>query len=253
MPETAPKHPEEVVRDNCRKFLAVLDDYHNLLNDLQLNDSALEDSGRAATQESSAHLDIGSARRLWKTLNEYGDRLLDAGRAWGMGDWYERHPEPWMPIERAGFFPRDAFEDAYTEPDSSWGIDLKRFLSWAKATKKPFGFSSKAREVDNRDMIPWVIEDVRRDVSALMVEANEKISSKTGGNDIRPPLTDRERAVLDVIPHGTEKGLLGKDIVRMLKESFPLLCLSALTKDIMPKLVVYYGVRNRRGFGYFRP
>jgi hypothetical protein len=68
-----------------------------------------------------------------------------------------------------------------------------------------------------------------------------------------PALTDVQRAVLeqlDGLPPGA--GLTGKEFLKVLRDWGFRIKQSTLTRHIMPTLKEYYGVRNRRGGGYYR-
>jgi hypothetical protein len=136
----------------------------------------------------------------------------------------------------------------------SWGINLRQTLSWCETNQTPFGFS-KFEEENDSDMRDWVIEDVEREVGALLAAATERLFGKDG--DLVPPiLSERENAVLNVIPFGSAGALTGKQVIdRVKKQHNPnteRLDQAALTKDIIPKLKIFYSVRNRRGVGYYR-
>jgi hypothetical protein len=81
-------------------------------------------------------------------------------------------------------------------------------------------------------------------------DANATEATNPGG---RPPLSNRERAVFDFLtslPKGTARK--GEQIVQTLSHANPAvhISVSSLTKDIIPKLKAW-GVRNRRGVGYY--
>jgi hypothetical protein len=62
-----------------------------------------------------------------------------------------------------------------------------------------------------------------------------------------PPLSDREQEVLDLIAsHPPGAAIPGKAITRHTG-----VCQSTLTSHIIPKLKRWYGVKNRRGAGYY--
>ena len=73
--------------------------------------------------------------------------------------------------------------------------------------------------------------------------------------DPRVPLTDGDRAVLDIIRAQAEgKGITGKDIVNELRKRTPSVKInpSTLTRHIIPRLKSEHGVKNPGGGrGYY--
>jgi hypothetical protein len=131
----------------------------------------------------------------------------------------------------------------------SWGCDLFNFLAWEKATGKLFGLAGCDGESDY-GVRAAVIEDVQRDVSALLAAADTR-SVENSEPATRAPLSEMERAVFDLIPCGTGEGITGKEIINKLTSRYPGLSQSDLTKRIIPRLRAY-GVDNRRAVGYYR-
>jgi hypothetical protein len=66
-----------------------------------------------------------------------------------------------------------------------------------------------------------------------------------------PPLTRLEKAVLNKIPFRPD-GILGKELLAELNRAGVGLDRSVLTSRVIPKLKKWWGVRNRRGVGYYR-
>ncbi len=65
------------------------------------------------------------------------------------------------------------------------------------------------------------------------------------------PLTETERAVLNVIKTRSPEGIMGKEIVAAIAPIS--IKLNTLTRHIIPKLKELRGVENRRGAGYYIP
>jgi len=264
------------VRRSCQKFLVALGKYRQLLED----DTRLsvKQEGQPKAWEKVHRQLLDRAVEAWSSLDTRGRRLLNAGQAWNMTEWVQSHAE-WLRIETAGFFesgtPNSPEATAFrrvagselpeqqTPPSATaspnadhppanpaaWGFDLQQILSWANDKGQPFGFSDYGDEGDP-DMRESVFSDVERDVGALLAAATERMFD-SGGHVTAPPPSEREEAVLAVIPYWP-KAITGKEILIKLKDSYPTLDQGALTKDIIPKLKAYYGVANRSGVGYFR-
>src|ERR1700722_5775374 len=212
------KHPPDVVRQNCQIVLVNLEKYRQLLADVVFRRGEFRREN------------IGPARETRKELDKYGKRLLKTGKAWKMIEWVQQHRE-WLPLARSGFFDGDAYEDSKQACSLAWGADLERFLLWQQATEKPLGYSASEREQDNL-FCEWVIDDVERDIKALLAAANEQLGGPPGNVDVRPPLTPRERAVLDLIPYDADGAIVGKEIVSKLRDTPNAVGQSDLTSDI---------------------
>lgn len=92
---------------------------------------------------------------------------------------------------------------------------------------------------------------IRRKNAAIKNESQPTVSNvpeRQIQNAILPPLTDTERAVLEIIKKQySGEGIQGKDIVKQMRG---LIEVSTLTRHIIPKLKTH-GVKNRRGAGYY--
>lgn len=243
MPKPPKKHPPSVVQENCHFFLATLAHYGELLIDVPL--------ARYRPEKGADRVPpgIAPARQIWRSLEKYGRRLLETGSAWDMDTWAAKHPE-WSRLETAGFF-----EDSAVYPAdilrNGWGMDLTAFLDWRHVTGKPLGFGDHDGENDI-EVCEGVLEDVTRDVRALLAAAYERSSQPVGKIDVLPELTEKQRAVLKLIPFKGKRGITGKGIVDKLQGTEHETEQSVLTSHIMPKLVAYYAVVNELGVGYYR-
>ncbi len=226
-------HPPDVVRENCLRFLATLALYGK-----RVIETRRRNGGNSVSSE--------PVRQLSADLDEYGQRLLAAGTSWNLTEWIAQKQE-WLPLERSGFFEEEVSDESLSH---AWGVDLRRFIAWKQITGKPLGFGDTEREKDSI-MYEWLIEDVERDVRALVAAANERAFGTSDDIDVVPTLNDREQAMLDLIPEKSNGTITGKEIIAKLRMTVNSIEQSTLTKWTMPKLKAYYGVRNQ-GRGYFR-
>ena len=259
------KYPPDVVRDTCCKFLAALDNYSNLLANSLDQD---RDDDRPP------RLNLAPARIAWADFERYGSPLLAAGRKWKMSEWVASHEE-WAHIETSQFFEdvadgasTDIFSDGEFSPhqpspaeppsrsessladDAKWGFHLERFVAWKTIKGKPFGFAGCDGE-DDSGVRDDAIEDVAHDVRALLAAAREQLLEKGADADIRPRLTPKAQAVLDLILNVTKGGITGKEIIDKLENTKFQVIQSVLTSHIIPKLMAHYGVANSGGVGYY--
>jgi hypothetical protein len=227
------------VRRLCTQFLGVLEKYDKL----QLRSQVPADE----TTQEKRNPNIGAARELWKLLERYGRPLLEAGIAWNMVEWVSGHQE-WLRLEHAWFFDEETTEIEYR----GWGFDLECFLWWGKATRKPFGLSGREGE-DYFSAGKDVLEDVQRDVRSLEAAAIEQIAGKPSNVEVRPPLSERETAILGLIPRcKTEQAITEKEIVNKLRNTVHQIDRGTLSSRVIPKLKAHYSVEHFAGVGYCR-
>ncbi len=84
------------------------------------------------------------------------------------------------------------------------------------------------------------------EVGKLEADLPDKVLASLG-----TPLTETERAVLNVIKTRSPEGIMGKEIVAAIAPIS--IKLNTLTRHIIPKLKELRGVENRRGAGYYIP
>jgi hypothetical protein len=105
----------------------------------------------------------------------------------------------------------------------------------------------------------WNELTIKADANALLVRIRNEWTKAEGikhNADAAEPLSDQERAVLEVIqaqPLGV--GIIGKKIIAELEHRQGGLDIdqAALTSRIIPRLKKHYGVQNRRNVGYYIP
>ncbi len=102
---------------------------------------------------------------------------------------------------------------------------------------------------DTRDDLQFVATAARvmgDEVGKLEADLPDKVLASLG-----TPLTETERAVLNVIKTRSPEGIMGKEIVAAIAPIS--IKLNTLTRHIIPKLKELRGVENRRGAGYYIP
>jgi hypothetical protein len=164
-----------------------------------------------------------------------------------MVEWVTGHQE-WLRLEHAGFFDEETTKIEYR----GWGFDLECFLWWGKTTGKPFGLSGREGE-DYFSAGKDVLEDVQRDVRSLEAAAIEQIAGKPSNVEVRPPLSEREVAILALIPRcATGLAITEKEIVEKVRKTVYQIDRGSLTSRVIPKLKAHYGVEHFAGSGYCR-
>lgn len=178
--------------------------------------------------------------------------------------------------ERAAAWDRkQAATDETGRPIGRDGETLR--LRWSKDGKPlPDGFQPKtgrelagcsgrldgeiASSSDFYDESDWLAHqrvrcEVYADACRLLSDLLRPITESTGTQAAakqRPPLTDLQHAVLEVIqncPRG--KGVTGREICAKLSKEGRNVIQSTLTRHVLPDLMRNYGVSNRPGVGYY--
>jgi hypothetical protein len=184
---------------------------------------------------------IGPAKSIWKKIDTYGRRLLAARTALQMDEWLEVHQE-YRHVETSGFF-----EELGTN-EMGWGSELQNILAWCEKTGAPFGFSKCMEDAEHESGIrEFVLEDVIKDVRAMLVRTNEVLTKSQFDPNATEPLSEQFQAVLDLI---SAKPMTGKEIIDALKDTKHRVDRGTLTSRIIPHLKAYYHV-ERGPSGYF--
>lgn len=113
-------------------------------------------------------------------------------------------------------------------------------------------YTSEEKELQYSDALINEFETVRKNLKTK--ETEQRNSDDNAEVNNRPPLSENEAAVYELLKSLPEdRGMKGADILDKLTRQNPPIIFdhSTLTKNIIPKLKMHYGVKNTRGVGYY--
>jgi hypothetical protein len=150
-------------------------------------------------------------------------------------------------------------QDTQEYPFRGEGRNVRLTFEQQEILKKTVGFpvtksrlkSFLAKECNVQNPQDYSISDIL-DTLELWLAAREK-PTEASDKIKREPLSDNQAAVYDLLKNLPEhKAKTGKEILQELQNNGLIIDQSTLTKNIIPALRPY-GVKNKRGAGYYIP